>query len=231
MNTKKLFNYTLKVSIIVQFATLAINLLVNTKNIPPEYIIIKELFFIEFFVQIIEALFYIWLAYNFKKLSNMTPNRYMDWVLTTPTMLITLISYLIFLEAKVTKQTGNLRLISVLKDNYKTLVPILSLNWMMLLFGYLGEIKVIPIVYSVLLGFIPFLIYYYMIFKNFVANNKSTTCSGLNLFMYFFFFWSLYGVAAFMPYYIKNIMYNILDLFSKNFFGIFLVYIIYTNNY
>ena len=144
-------------------------------------------------------------------------------------MLITLISYLIFLEAKATKQTGNLRLTSILKDNYKTLVPILSLNWMMLLFGYLGEIKVIPIVYSVVLGFIPFLIYYYMIFKNYVAKNTST--SGLTIFMYFFFFWSLYGVAAFMPYYIKNIIYNILDLFAKNFFGIFLVYIIYTDNY
>uniref|UniRef100_A0A6C0H4G8 Uncharacterized protein n=1 Tax=viral metagenome TaxID=1070528 RepID=A0A6C0H4G8_9ZZZZ len=229
MNTKKLFNYTLKVSIIVQFATLAINLLVSTKNIPREYVIIKELFFLELFVQIIEGLFYIWLAYNFNKLSNMTPNRYMDWVVTTPTMLITLISYLIFLEAKVTKQTSTLRLTSILKTNYKTLVPILNLNWMMLLFGYLGEIKVIPVVYSVLLGFIPFLIYYYMIYKNFVAKNTST--SGLTIFMYFFFFWSLYGVAAFMPYYIKNIIYNILDLFAKNFFGIFLVYIIYTNSY
>lgn len=229
MNTKKLLSYTLKISIIVQFATLAINLLVSTKNIPPEYIIIKDLFFLELFVQIIEGLFYIWLAYNFNKISNITPNRYMDWVLTTPTMLITLISYLIFLEAKVTKQTSRLRLTSILKTNYKTLVPILSLNWMMLLFGYLGEIKVIPIVYSVLLGFIPFLIYYYMIFKNYVAKNTQT--SGLTIFMYFFFFWSLYGVAAFMPYYIKNIIYNILDLFAKNFFGIFLVYIIYTGNY
>ena len=229
MNIKKLFNYTLKLSIIVQFATLAISLLVITKKTPPEYVIIKDLFFFELFVEMVEVTFYIWLVYNYKKLSNMTPNRYKDWVITTPTMLITLISYLIFLEAKVTKQTGNLRLSSVLKDNYKTLVPILSLNWMMLLFGYLGEIKVIPIVYSVLLGFIPFLIYYYMIFKNYVAKNTST--SGLTIFMYFFFFWSLYGVAAFMPYYIKNSIYNILDLFAKNFFGIFLVYIIYTDNY
>jgi len=229
MNIKKLFNYTLKLSIIVQFATLAISLLVITKKTPPEYVIIKDLFFFELFVEMVEVTFYIWLVYNYKKLSNMTPNRYKDWVITTPTMLITLISYLIFLEAKVTKQTGNLRLSSVLKDNYKTLVPILSLNWMMLLFGYLGEIKVIPIVYSVLLGFIPFLIYYYMIFKNYVAKNTST--SGLTIFMYFFFFWSLYGVAAFMPYYIKNIIYNILDLFAKNFFGIFLVYIIYTDSY
>ena len=229
MNIKKLFSYTVKLSIYVQFATLAINLMVSTKNIPREYYIIKEVFFLELFVQIIEGLFYIWLAYNFKKISNITPNRYMDWVITTPTMLITLISYLLFLQAKVTKQTSSLTLTSIFKDNYKTLVPILSLNWMMLLFGYLGEIKVIPIIYSVLLGFIPFLIYYFMIYKNFVDKDKSVY--GYNIFMYFFFFWSLYGVAALMPYYIKNTLYNILDLFAKNFFGLFLVYIIYTNSY
>ena len=41
MNLKKLFSYTLILSIYVQFATLAINLMVSTKNIPREYFIIK----------------------------------------------------------------------------------------------------------------------------------------------------------------------------------------------
>jgi hypothetical protein len=227
MNIKKLFSYTLLLSIYIQLAILVISLLVITKKTPPEYVIIKELFFFELFVEFVEITFYIWLSYNFKKLTNMTPNRYMDWVITTPTMLITLISYLIFLQAKATKQTGNLRLISILKNNYKTLIPILCLNWLMLLFGYLGEIKVLSLFYSVILGFIPFLVYYYMIYKNYVVHNST----GFKIFIYFFFFWSLYGIAALLPYYTKNILYNILDLFAKNFFGIFLVYIIYTNNY
>ena len=227
MNIKKLFSYTLLLSIYIQLATLVISLLVITKKTPPEYVIIKDLFFFELFVEFVEITFYIWLSYNFKKLTNMTPNRYMDWVITTPTMLITLISYLIFLQAKATKQTGNLRLISILKNNYKTLIPILCLNWLMLLFGYLGEIKVLSLFYSVMLGFIPFLIYYIMIYKNYVVHNST----GFKIFIYFFFFWSLYGIAALLPYYTKNILYNILDLFAKNFFGIFLVYIIYTNNY
>jgi hypothetical protein len=227
MNIKKLFSYTLLLSIYIQLITLIIGLFVSYKNIPPEYVLIKELFYLEVFVQIIEGSFYIWLAYNFKKIANITPARYMDWVITTPTMLITLISYLLFLQAKVTKQTQTLTLTSILKNNYKTLIPILCLNWLMLLFGYLGEIKVISLFYSVMLGFIPFLIYYIMIYKNYVVHNST----GFNIFIYFFFFWSLYGVAALLPYYTKNILYNILDLFAKNFFGIFLVYIIYTNNY
>ena len=229
MNIKKLFSYTLVLSIYIQVITFILGLFVLNINIPREYIVIGELFYLELFIQLIEGLFYIWLAFNFKKVVNITPTRYMDWVLTTPTMLITLISYLLFLQAKVKKQTQNMTLTSILTKNYKTLIPILCLNWLMLLFGYLGEIKVIPIFYSVVLGFIPFLIYYFMIYKNFV--DKNTSMMGYNIFIYFFFFWSLYGVAALLPYYTKNILYNILDLFAKNFFGLFLIYIIYTDNY
>ena len=227
MNFKNLFGYTLILSIYIQVITFVIGFFVSLQKIPSNYVLIKELLYLELFVQIIEGLFYIWLAFNFKTIINVTPKRYMDWIITTPTMLITLISYLLFLQAKVIHQTHNLTLTSILKNNYKTIVPILCLNWMMMLFGYLGEVTVIPVFYSVLLGFIPFIIYYYMIYKNFVFENAT----GFNIFIYFFFFWSLYGFAAFLPYYIKNILYNILDLFAKNFFGIFLVYVIYTGNY
>lgn len=227
MNIKSLFGYTLLLSIYIQVITFIIGFFVSLQKIPSNYILIKELLYLELFVQIIEGVFYIWLAYNFKNIINITPKRYFDWIITTPTMLVTLISYLLFLQAKVTHQTHNLTLVSIFKNNYQTLIPILCLNWLMLLFGYLGEIKVLSLFYSVILGFIPFLIYYYMIYKNFVLDNST----GFNIFIYFFFFWSLYGFAALLPYYTKNVLYNILDLFAKNFFGIFLVYVIYTNNY
>ena len=97
----------------------------------------------------------------------------------------------------------------------------------MLLFGYLGEMKIIPVLLGVFLGFIPFVIYYYMIYVNYATQ---TSTGGL-IFWYFFFFWSLYGFAAVLPYYIKNALYNILDLFAKNFFGIFLSYIIFFEKY
>jgi hypothetical protein len=97
----------------------------------------------------------------------------------------------------------------------------------MLFFGYLGEIKTIPSLLGVFLGFIPFLIYYYIIYVNFVTQNTT----GQAMFWYFVVFWSLYGVAAVLPYYVKNACYNILDLFSKNFFGVFLGYIIFSGNY
>ena len=227
MNLKKTLNYTLLVSIAIQIFTFVVSIHGIFTEIPAAYILIKDLFFLELFVQLIEGVFYIWLAFNFLKLTNITPKRYFDWALTTPTMLVTLIAYLIFINAKENNQTQGLTLYSILTTNSNTIIPILLLNWAMLLFGYLGEIKVIPVLYSVILGFIPFLIYYAMIYHNFVQTNND----GFMFFLYFLFFWSLYGFVATLPYYIKNILYNILDLFAKNFFGLFLAYIIYTGKY
>ena len=227
MNLKKILNYTLLASIAIQIFTFVVSIPGFFAEIPAAYILIKDLFFLELFVQLIEGVFYIWLAFNFLQLTNITPKRYFDWALTTPTMLVTLIAYLIFINAKENNQTQGLTLYSILTTNSNTIIPILLLNWAMLLFGYLGEIKVIPVLYSVILGFIPFLIYYAMIYHNFVQTNND----GFMFFLYFLFFWSLYGFVATLPYYIKNILYNILDLFAKNFFGLFLAYIIYTGKY
>jgi hypothetical protein len=227
MNSKKILNYTLIISIIIQVITFIISVHSVFTEIPVIYHLIKDLILLEVFVQLIEGVFYIWLAFNFLKITNITPKRYFDWAITTPTMLITLIAYLIFINAKEKNQTQGLNLISILTTNSNVIIPILLLNWAMLLFGYLGEMKVIPVLYSIILGFIPFIIYYAMIYLNFVQK----TNDGYAFFLYFLFFWSLYGVAAALPYYAKNILYNILDLFSKNFFGLFLAYIIYTGKY
>jgi bacteriorhodopsin len=227
MDTKYLFYITLIISIIVQIITGGIEIVALFIKVPSAYSLIRELLMFEFIVQLIEGIFYIWLAYNFTKIVNVTPKRYIDWVITTPTMLITLMLYLIYLNKKSINDTNDLEIFTLLKENSSVIIPILMLNWLMLLFGYLGEMKIIPVLLGVILGFIPFLTYYYMIYVNFVTQNTS----GYLLFWYFFFFWSLYGVVAVLPYYMKNAFYNILDLFAKNFFGLFLSYIIFSGNY
>jgi hypothetical protein len=227
MDSKYLFYVTLVISIIVQIITGIIEIGAFFVKVPAIYSIIRQLLIIELTVQIIEGMFYFWLAYNFTKAINITPKRYIDWVITTPTMLITLIVYLIYLNKKIENKTSELDFFTLLKDNSTIIIPVIVLNWLMLLFGYLGEMKIIPVLLGVFLGFIPFLIYYYMIYVNYVTQNTN----GYLLFWYFFIFWSLYGVVAVLPYYVKNAFYNILDLFAKNFFGIFLSYIIYSGNY
>ena len=233
IDTKYLFYITLIISIIVQIITGIIEIGAFFIKVPTAYFLIKQLLILELIVQFIEGSFYFWLAYNFTKVLNVTPKRYIDWVITTPTMLITLMLYLIYLnkveENKIykTDKTDKLEFFTLFKDNLNIFISVIILNWLMLLFGYLGEMKIIPVLLGVFLGFIPFLIYYYIIYVNYVNQNTN----GYLLFWYFFFFWSLYGCVAGLPYYIKNTFYNILDLFAKNFFGIFLSYIIFSGNY
>ena len=227
MDTKYFFFITLIISIIVQLITGTIEIGVFFIKVPAAFYLIRELLILELVVQIIEGTFYFWLAYNFTKIINVTPKRYIDWFITTPTMLITLILYLIYLNKRNKDETQELEFFTLLKENSNIIIPVVILNWLMLLFVYLGEMKIKPVLFGIILGFIPFLIYYYMIYVNYVSQNNS----GYLLFWYFFFFWSLYGLVAVLPYYIKNAFYNILDLFAKNFFGLFLSYIIFSGNY
>ena len=227
MDAKYLFYVTLVISIVVQIVTGIIDIAAFFVKVPTVYSIIRQLLILELVVQFFEGSFYFWLAYNFTKVLNVTPKRYIDWAITTPTMLITLMTYLIYLNKMAEDKTNELEFFTVLKENSNIFIPVVLLNWLMLLFGYLGEMKIIPVLLGVLLGFIPFLLYYYMIYVNYVTQDTS----GYLLFWYFFFFWSLYGFVAVLPYYLKNSFYNILDLFAKNFFGLFLAYIIFSGNY
>lgn len=228
MNTKYTFYVTLILSVIVQLTTGMLEVGTLFIKVESPYRIIRQLLVLELIVQIIEGSFYLWLFYNFNEVSNITPKRYLDWSITTPTMLITLIVYLIYLKYREEKSdTTKLELFNLLLENSTTVSYVMYLNWLMLIFGYLGETKIINTFTGVILGFVPFLLYYYIIYVNYAVQSNT----GLKIFWYFFFIWSLYGVVAVLPYYIKNTLYNILDLFSKNFFGLFLSYIIISKNY
>ena len=225
MNNKYFFYVTLILSILVQFITGVIEIAAMFIKVPSAYNLIRQLLLLEVSVQVIEGLFYGWLAFNLNTIKNITPKRYIDWVITTPTMLIVLIGYLIYLDKRSTDETDGLEFFSLLKENASVIIPVLLLNWLMLFFGYLGEMNILTPLVGILVGFIPFLLYYYKIFINYVS------IQGQYLFWYFFIFWSFYGVVVILPYYIKNAFYNILDLFAKNFFGLFLSYIIFTGRY
>jgi hypothetical protein len=227
MDTKYLFYITLIISIVVQIITGIIELGAFFVKVPAAYLLIRQLLILELVVQFVEGIFYFWLVYNFHKLLDVTPKRYIDWAITTPTMLITLMMYLIYLDKRGENKTNELEFFALFKEHSTIFIPVILLNWLMLFFGFLGEMKIIPVLLGVFIGFIPFFIYYYLIYQNYVWQHKI----GPFLFWYFVFFWGLYGLVAVLPYYVKNSFYNILDLFSKNFFGIFLSYTIFSGNY
>lgn len=228
MNYKKLFFETLVLSIIVQIITGILEVGSLFVKVPSSGNIIRQLLILEVLVQVIEGAFYFWLALNFNKVANITPKRYIDWAITTPTMLITLVFYLIYQQYREKgENTDKLDFFSLFSQHSSSLTHILGLNWMMLLFGYLGEANIIDTLTGVVLGFIPFIIYYAIIYFKYAQYSTN----GWKLFTYFFVFWSIYGLAAVLPYYQKNSVYNILDLFAKNFFGVFLSYIILSGRY
>lgn len=224
-----IFHLTLVLSIIVQAITGSIEIGTLFVKVPSQFLLIRQLLILEILVQIVEGMFYIWLFYNLKNVYDITPKRYADWAITTPTMLVTLIFYLIYLGHRNDKEreTKSLEFFNLMRENSSNITYVVLLNWLMLLFGYLGEVKILPTFVGVGLGFIPFLLYYFIIYVNYAI--LSTT--GTTIFWYFFIVWGLYGVVAVLPYYLKNSFYNILDLFAKNFFGIFLSYIILSGNY
>jgi bacteriorhodopsin len=218
---------SLILSIVTQATTGIVELFFLFIKVPSNFNLLKQMLALELIVQFIEGSFYVHWLYNFNNILNITPKRYFDWVFTTPTMLISLIFYLIFLKYKDTDISYKLNFFELFNQEFYTIIIVLLLNWLMLLFGYLGEINLVPTLLGVSLGFIPFLIYYYIIYKKYAILSND----GFKIFLYFFIVWSFYGIVAVLPYKIKNICYNILDLFSKNFFGIFLSYLLFVNSY
>lgn len=201
--------------------------------------ILVKLLWLAIFVQIIEGIFYIWLANAFDFVKNITIYRYYDWFITTPTMLFILIVYLSYLNDKEKRKKdestdiNNLlinkdddldikhvqtNMLEFLKENRVLFSIIVVLNALMLLAGFSGEMGWIKNSTAVGLGFIPFIGYFYLIYEYYAKYTEL----GKILFWVFTGIWSLYGFSALAGYVPKNISYNILDLISKNFMELYL---------
>ncbi len=229
--------YTANASLFVQVLTAIVDLYVLFLKVPRKYLVLKQLLLLELIVQVVEGTFYVWLAFAFHTIQNVTPYRYYDWYITTPTMLTTFSVYLIYLKNKEElkdKNTNELDsndhavlenedFFTIIKKNAQIITYILILNAIMLTFGLLNERSVLNKYVAVSLGFIPFIAMFYLIYENYAKYSEK----GITLFTYFSSVWALYGVAALMPYNWKNSFYNILDLFAKNFFGLYLAYVLY----
>jgi bacteriorhodopsin len=207
------------ISLFIQFITGVIDVIGLYVKVPPNIFIFRDILKIELGVQFIEFIFYIWMVLNFSRIKNITPYRYFDWFITTPIMLVSLIAYL---DSK-----SYTNIIDYVKDNASFIGEIVLLNIIMLAFGLLGELKYIHYYSAILLGFIPFVYYFKRIYDEKIT--EETSRDQKYVYWFFVIFWSLYGVAALLPYKWKNVSYNTLDLFAKNGFGIFLVYILWIN--
>ena len=211
-------------SLFIQVITGAFDIYVLSMKFSPSTSFIKNLLWIELWVQIVEGAFYVWLVTSFSKIGNVTKYRYYDWIITTPTMLFTYCMYLYHINTK--GETSDTQTFNeAIETNIFNLLPIFVFNTTMLFFGYLAEIGKMDAVVSAVLGFIPFIIMFYLIYDTYAKY----TSIGRATFLYFSGIWALYGFASVLSYKYKNAIYNILDLFAKNFFGIFLAMMLLYN--
>ncbi len=162
-------------------------------------------------VQIIELIFYV-IFIIVGRLD--TYYRYFDWFLTTPIMLINSMLFLEYLNDKyitVTEFTTEFK---------NEIIFVILMNSVMLAFGFSAELRWIPPKISIVLGWFPFIAVFSLIY----AKNAYKTVEGLILFTFITIIWGLYGIAAFMEQYKKNIFYNILDIISKNLYGVIVAF-------
>ena len=228
MFIKYLVKDTMYISFIAQIITLIIGINAQFINLEPTHKILKHALALENIVQFIEGSFYFWFIYFYTKnvdLIDIAKYRYYDWFLTTPTMILSSIAYFSYNNRKL--ENVSFTLFDLLKDDYKKIVEILYYNFGMLFFGYLQEINLIHILFSTLIGFTFFFYLFYKLYIYYVRESSENYL----IFYIMTGIWSIYGIAALFNFKIKNAFYNILDIFSKNFYGLFLAYLIYTLRY
>jgi hypothetical protein len=212
------------ISVIVQMLTGLVDIHAMTLSMLPTHAVVQQILNIEVFVQFVELIFYVWfIAFNVKP-EAMAPIRYFDWVITTPTMLFTTTVFMKYKEYIETAQHSEpLTVKRFISEEKQNIIGIFFCNLCMLVFGYLGETSVIPKSIALIGGFIAFAGSFRIIYKDYASKSSH----GRKLYVVLLFVWALYGVAFMLNTVAKNVAYNFLDIVSKNFFGLYLVYTIH----
>jgi len=169
---------------------------------------IRHIMNIETVISVIAAYFYGTFIEHIKDkeidYDKINRTRYTDWSLTTPFMILGL-------ELVLTYNTNS----SLKLSDF--IIPFI-LNYIMLTFGYLGEINNISRINAAIGGFIFYALLFYFIYYKFIRNKKNS--QNMIIFFIFVVFWGIYGIVYLLDSRIKNITYNILDIFAKCFVGI-----------
>jgi bacteriorhodopsin len=210
-------NATTKISIYVQAIVGVIDIFALTVNLPEQDMILKDILALETIVQVIETGWYIfviqWLPQEL-----MAKNRYYDWLFSTPLMLISMFCYLLYEYQLENDPDGTpLRLSDIAKQHSESFTRIILSNLAMLSIGYLYETGQISKKVAFWYGLIFLVNTFSIIYTN---TGKSTR--GNVVFVIMFLLWSVYGIAFLLPTAKKNTIFNIIDLFSKNFFELYI---------
>ena len=199
---------TLKSSFFVSYLVLfGYTVITLIEAIRTPYVHVRHIMNLETTVSLVAGLVYGYFNTEIQKdkpdLTYISKVRYIDWMITTPMILLVLLLFYNVKESAV---------------DAKTFAAILTLNAGMLGSGYYGEEGTLSKPQGSLLGFVFFAALIYMIYSCCIPKG-----SNLTVFAIFTVLWSLYGVNYMISNEeTKNINYNALDVCSKALFGIVL---------
>jgi len=216
----KLVESTIKFSLCIQIITTLIALDGFNIQLSPNDSILQGILGIETFVQLVEGFFYIWIMFAMNDIHKMTPRRYMDWSITTPIMLISTIIYFKYNQYKEQHIVKPFTLYEFYEEHTENIHTIFIFNGLMLVCGFLGETGIIDKRIGIPLGFFFFYKTFHLIYHEYAKY----TDNSIQLFNILTVLWGLYGLAAMFPVVEKNIAYNLLDIVSKNFYGLYIYY-------
>lgn len=213
-------------SIVVQAITGVVGFYGLSLPVSPRDAILREVLGLEMLVQSVEFIFYMLFLFT-ANVALITQERYYDWFFSTPVMLFTISMYFFYVNFVESDGEGRdqepLRLLDFVKGNAKEISGIVALNCLMLLFGFLAERGIMQRETAFILGTGGLIGSFGIIYKNYAKHSEKTR----QIFWFMFALWSMYGVAFLYPPVAKNLAYTALDIFAKNFFGLFLTYKIY----
>ena len=144
---------TIYFSIFIQILTTLISADGLYKTLEKKDRILQDILKLEIFVQFIETGFYLWVIYALNDIHSMTSRRYIDWIITTPIMLLSMITFFKYQEYKI-KNIPQFTVTEFINDEWENIKKIVFYNAMMLLFGYLGETEKLPKNIAISSGFI-----------------------------------------------------------------------------
>lgn len=192
--------------------------------------LLVTILYLELIVQGVELTWYmvVGMLYYCGGMSIGVEYRYIDWMITTPTMLISILLFIWYLQCNLYTFEN------IGSDNSKVLALLVSVlsNWVMLAIGYVYEAKMKSFTWvldsflgpgnGLYIGFIPFVASYAPIF---IAVSAKSDPIAWFVSVLTVIIWFLYGIVAILytqpeDQVLKNTFYNLLDIVSKNLAGI-----------
>nr|APF29513.1 proteorhodopsin [uncultured bacterium] len=216
--SKNLVQKTASASLAIQFMAGIVTVATFFVPAPPNYEYtddVRLIVGIEGASQVVEFVYY-FVAVAFFKGDITTWTRYIDWFISTPVMLLSTTMFFVH------RTQGDILSVLDLRTS-PHMFTAFALNALMLSFGLAMELDRIPRVVGVGFGTLAFTASF-----SFVARYVDDTDEmSFTLFWCIFGVWLMYGAVATFPYIPRNVAYNLLDIVSKNFYGLFLfVYLV-----